>query len=149
MERVGLSFQEKSLWVQLSGLVVVFGVYFAMVARSMAPGEVDVTPAQMGLFAAAVVVLVLSQIAGQTLLAIAQVVARRRGDTEADERDRLIALKGARNASYVLATGVFFTLGAAVAVEGNFVFTHLLLAFWVIAQLTGIGSQLVLYRRGA
>ncbi len=33
--------------------------------------------------------------------------------------------------------------------DGSFVFTHLLLGFWVLAQLVEIASQLVLYRRSA
>ena len=39
-------------------------------------------------------------------------------------------------------------LCAAVLTEGNFVFTHLLLGFWVLAQVVEIGAQLVLLRRG-
>jgi hypothetical protein len=69
--------------------------------------------------------------------------------SETDERDRLIGLKGARNGSVVLATGVFCSLCLAVLTTGNFVFTHVLLAFWVAAQLVEYGSQLILYRRGA
>ena len=49
----------------------------------------------------------------------------------------------------MLATGVFFALCAALLTQGNFVFTHVLLAFWVLAQLMQIGSQLFLYRREA
>ena len=66
---------------------------------------------------------------------------------ETDGRDRLIALKGVRNGSYVLATGVFVALCAAVLTKGNFMFTHVLLGFWVLAQLVEIGSQLSLLRR--
>ncbi len=71
------------------------------------------------------------------------------GRHQTDERDRLIGLKSTRNGSYVLATGVFLSLSSAVLTKGNFVFTHLLLGFWVLAQLVEIGSQLVLYRRSA
>lgn len=60
----------------------------------------------------------------------------------------MIALKGTRNGSFVLATGVFVALCAAVFTNGNFVFTHVLLGFWVLAQLVEIASQLHLYRRG-
>ena len=58
-------------------------------------------------------------------------------------------MKGTRNAAYVLASGTFFALCAALLTKGNFVFTHVLLGFWVLAQLVEIGSQLVLHRRGA
>jgi hypothetical protein len=83
----------------------------------------------------------------QTIRMIAIAIADRRSGT--DERDRWFALKGTRNGSYVLATGVAFSLFTAVAIKGNFAFTHVLLAFWVLSQLTEIGSQLFLYRRGA
>jgi hypothetical protein len=86
--------------------------------------------------------LVITQIVGHIVLAI---VDRR---TETDERDRLIELKGTRNASYVLVSGVFLALCAALLTEGNFIFMHVLLGFWVLAQLVEIGSQLFLYRRG-
>ncbi len=137
---MSLSFQEKSLWVMFAGLTASFGFYFANVLPMHA---IDVMPQQIVLFAVAVVALVITQIVGHAVIAIAD---RR---TVTDERDRLIALKGTRNAGYVLASGVFFALCAALLTPGNFIFTHLLLAFWVLAQLVEIGSQLLLQRRGA
>ena len=135
-----VSFQEKSLWLMFVSLVVGFGFYFAMVLPA---GAADVLPQQVVLFILAVVMLVVMQVVGHIVIAI---IDRR---TTTDERDRLIALKGTRNAGYVLATGVFLALCAALVTDGNFVFTHVLLASWVLAQLVEIGSQLVLYRRGA
>ena len=135
-----LSFREKSLWLMLVTLVASFGFYFATV---LPPSAADVVPQQVVLFVIAVVTLVIMQIVGHILIAI---VDRR---AETDERDRLIELKGTRNASYVLATGVFVALCAAMVTDGNFVFTHLLLASWVLAQMVEIGSQLFLHQRGA
>ncbi len=135
-----LSFQEKSLWLTFIGLVGSFAFYFLTVLPSRA---VDVLPHQVVLFVVAVVLLVITQVVGHIVIAI---VDRR---TETDERDRLIELKSTRNAAYVLATGVFLALCAAVFTKGNFVFTHVLLGFWVLAQLVEIGSQLLLYRLGA
>ncbi|MGH8758216.1 MAG: hypothetical protein ACREVW_01670 [Burkholderiales bacterium] len=135
-----LSFQEKSLWLLLVSLVAGFGFYFGSVLPTDA---VDVMPHQVVVFALAVVMLVILQIVGHVVIAL---VDRR---TATDERDRLIELKGARNAAYVLATGVFLALCAALVTKGNFVFTHVLLGFWALAQLVEIGSQLFLHRRGA
>jgi prepilin signal peptidase PulO-like enzyme (type II secretory pathway) len=135
-----LSFQEKSLWLMFVSLIAGFGFYFWMVLPMDAA---DVMPQQVALFGLAVAVLVIMQIAGHIVIAI---VDRR---TETDERDRLIELKGTRNGAYVLATGVFLALCTALVTDGNFVFTHLLLGFWVLAQLVETGSQLFLYRRGA
>lgn len=134
------SFQEKSLWLTLIGLLVAFGWYFAKVVPT---ASVDVTAPQLGMFIAAVVLLVITQGAGHIVIAIVD----RRSDT--DERDRLIQLRGTRNGAYVLAAGVSVSLCAAVLTEGNFIFTQVLLASWVLAQLVEIGSQLLLYRRGA
>jgi glucose dehydrogenase len=135
-----LSIQEKSLWLMFVSLIAGFGFYFWMVLPMDAA---DVMPQQVALFGLAVAVLVIMQIAGHIMIAIAD---RR---TETDERDRLIELKGTRNGAYVLATGVFLALCTALVTDGNFVFTHLLLGFWVLAQLVETGSQLFLYRRGA
>jgi hypothetical protein len=135
-----LSFQEKSLWVMFMGLIAAFGFYFIAVLPAHG---VNVMPHQVLLFIFALALLVIMQILGHAIMAIQD---RR---TEVDERARLIELKGNRNGSWVLATGVFFALCAAVFTEGNFLFTHLLLGFWVLAQLVEIGSQLALHRRGA
>ena len=123
-----------------SSLVAVFGFYFATVLPSDAA---DVMPQDVAQFILAVVVLVVIQIAGHVVIAV---VDRR---STMDERDTLIQLKGMRNAGYVLATGVFSALCLAVVSDGNFLFTHVLLGFWVVAQLVEIGSQLISYRRGA
>ena len=145
-----LSFHEKSLWLMLLALIGAFGLYFtgAIEAyrelRGGAPGDaIDVMPPQMALFGLAVGIIVVLAVVGHTAIAL---VDRR---TETDERDALIALKGTRNGAYVLATGVFFSLCAALVTSGNFIFTHVLLASWVAAQVVEIASELVLHRRGA
>jgi hypothetical protein len=137
---MSLSFQEKSLWLMFISLIGVFGFYFKTV---LPPDTVNVRPQHVGLFVLVVVMLVITQIVGHILIAI---IDRR---SEPDERDRLIELKGTEVAAYVLATGVFLALCVALVTPGNFVFTHVLLAFWVLAQLVEIGWQLFLYRRGA
>lgn len=135
-----LSFREKSLWLMFVALAAAFGFYFVSV---LPPGAANVRPPEVIIFIVALVFLVIVQIVGHILIAL---VDRR---PETDERDRLIELKGTRNGAYVLATGVFLALCAALLTDGNFVFTHLLLGFWVLAQLVETGSQLFLYRRGA
>lgn len=137
---MNLSFQEKSLWLMLVSLVVAFSFYFMTVLPTHGA---EVMPHQVVLFVLAVVMLVIMAIVGHILIALVDRRAR------TDERDRLISLKGSRNAGFVLATGVFTALCTAVLVKGNFAFTHVLLASWVLAQLVEIGSQLFLYRRGS
>ena len=141
-----LSFQEKSLWLMFVSLAGVYTYYFVK-ALEMTPFDgaarsADVSPIHVAMFGGVVAMLVATQVVGSILISIGD----RRTDT--DERDRLIGLRGTRNGAYVLATGVFVSLCAALVTSGNFVFTHLLLAFWVASQLVEIGTQLRLYRRG-
>lgn len=138
--KMGLSFQEKSLWLMFVSLVGGFGFYFV---RVLPTSTMNVMPHQVTFFVLAVVMLVIMQIVGHIVIAIVD------RHTETDERDRLIELKGTRNAAYVMATGAFLSLCAALLTKGNFVFTHVLLGFWVLAHLVEIGSQLFLHRRGA
>jgi hypothetical protein len=134
-----VSFHAKSLWVRLISLLVGFSYYCAKVFPSHSP---SVLPHQVVLFVGVIVLLVVMQVAGQGVLAVFD---RR---TMPDERDRLIELKAARVASYVLATGVFFALGAGLLTSGNFVFTHILLGFWLLAQVVEIAAQLFHHQWG-
>lgn len=142
---MSMTFQEKSLWAILAGLLVVFSGYFysAYMTILTTPAARDVMPHQAGLFIAATVMLVVLLIAGHIVIALSD---RR---TEPDERDRLIELRGERYGSCVLATGVFMALCTALMTEGNAVMAHVLLGFWVMAHVVEIVSQLVMYRRGS
>ena len=140
VRKMSFSFREKSLGLMFVTLAVTFTLYFATVLPLKAP---NVQPQHVALFALAVVILTIIAIAGHVIIAI---LDRR---TATDERDRLIELKGKRNASYVMATGVFLALCIPLLTPGTFLLTHVLLGFWVLAQLTEIGSQLILLRHGA
>ncbi len=135
-----MSFHEKSLWLMFGSVAVVSGLYAVAVLPADA---VNVMPHQMAAFGLAVAALVVLQVVGHVVIAI------RDRHAETDERDRLIELKGTRNGAYVLATAVFLALCAALMTQGNFVFTHVLLGGWVLAQLVETGSQVFLHRRGS
>jgi hypothetical protein len=137
---MAISFQEKSLWLMFVGLIGSFGFYFV---RVLPANTVNLLPYHVVLFVLAVALLVTTQIVGHIVLALAD------RNTQTDERDRLVELKGTRNGAYVLATGVFLALCTALLREGNFAFMHVLLGFWLLAQLVEIGSQLFFYQRGA
>src|SRR4051794_25345054 len=95
-------------------LIGAFGLYFvkALLERSTAEPELiqglNVQPTQVIQF----IVVVGLMVVVQTIRMIAIAIADRRSGT--DERDRWFALKGTRNGSYVLATGVAFSLFTAV-----------------------------------
>ncbi len=139
-----ISFREKSLGLLIVSLVAVFGGYFIHALNHVTE---RVQAGQIVLFASAIVVLVLIQIIGHVVLAVAS-LRELSAKIQTDERDTMVRLKGSRASSLVLAVGVFLSLCVGVAGSGNFAFVHVLLAFWVVAQVTDYATQLVLYRRG-
>jgi hypothetical protein len=138
---MSLSFREKSLWLTFIGLLIAYTAYFAAVLPG-AETQVDVRPAQLAMLSLAVVALAVLQIVGHAVFAI---IDRR---TASDERDRLIALRGARNGGFALSCAVALALAVALLRPGNFAFVHVLLAGWVVSQLVATGTELALQRRG-
>ena len=146
-----MSFREKSAWISFVVILVAFGFYFAALARHLlragsphhdAAGHIGF----FALFALLVIAVVVLEVVLHILVAIRSPSDARE---PVDERDRLINLKAARVAFYVLMTGAFLSigtmhLGATAVFMGNCVF----FAIW-IAELTRLGSQIVLYRRSA
>jgi hypothetical protein len=131
------SFEEKSVWIQLVGVVVALGAYFVVAGLMLAHG-ITILVAYVPLFAVAVVLLVVILVGGH-------VVAALTGRSEPpDERDRMIEWRGGGGA----ATGVFAALGALVlSVEAVWV-AHVLLLSLFMAEVARFGLQLVYYRRG-
>jgi hypothetical protein len=140
-----VSFQEKSQWLVLIALVVVYGGYFAHVL----PGHgTNVAPADMALFAGAVVSLIVLQVVGHIVLAIASRRELAHG-VQHDERDDRIDLRANRLASYLLAFGAFTSLVVALIVPGNFAFVHVLFGSLVLSNICDAAARIALYRRGA
>ena len=144
-----MSFREKSLWVMLLAMALAAFFYGHAVAyvsheqfETVAWRAMTVNSPMLVMFHIGVAVLVAFAIFGHLVIALFD------QRTEEDERDRLIALKGAHVGGIVLAVGVFFALWLAVASTGNFWFTQLLLAFWVLAQMSDYAVQLWQHRQG-
>jgi hypothetical protein len=140
------TFREKSAWISFVVILVAFGIYFGLLTLHLLHPESSPHPHFFGLFMLLVVAVVVLEVVLHILVAV-----RSPADAGApvDERDRLINLKAARVAFYVLMTGTFLSigtmhLGATAWFMGNCVF----FAIW-IAELTRLGSQVVLYRRMA
>jgi len=141
-EGAGLSFQEKSLWLSLFANLAVYAYYFW---RALALGR-DNPDAVGALFATTTILLIVILIVGNAALALHARPSR--AEQQKDERDRRIALYGARNAYYVLASCGFGALVVTAMSLGTFWTAHALLAGLVLAEITKSGSQLVYYRRG-
>jgi len=142
---MSMTFEEKSLWVRLLGLLLAYGAYFQLASETLFanPASPDLQPQHAVLFMGTTILLVLMMLVGH----LAILLFDRR--TQADERDRLIALKGSQFGAFTLATGVFAALCTAVLTEGNAIMAHVLLGFWILAESAGIVFRVVLYRRGS
>jgi hypothetical protein len=135
----GLSFKEKSLWVTVASTLAIYGYYFWRVIE-IGNGN----PARVGVvFAFVVIVMIIVQIVVHVALAL------HRRPERTDERDRQVAQKAARNAYYVLMTGVWGALSVAALSLGTFWCAHAVLLSIVVAEVARCGWQLYYYRRGA
>lgn len=135
------SFEEKSVWVQLIGVVLAMGVYFVLAARMMSAG-VTAMPAYAALFLVATGWLVIMQIVGHVVVALASRAER------PDERDRLIAWKAEHGSSWLVAVGIFAGITCMAVGLENVVTANVLLLSLATSEVLGFVLRLVAYRRG-
>ena len=102
---MNLSFQEKSAWGLLAGILLVSAYYFpaalAVVERTGHP--VPLLLVSIG----GVVAIVVIEVIYHILIAVS-------GDTRTDERDALIDLKAGRNGALILGVALFSLIGHVV-----------------------------------
>ena len=135
------SFEEKSVWIQLAGLVVGLGGYL-VVAGLMLSNGVNALPAFVPVFTVAIVLVVAINIAGHVVAAIVD-----RTD-EADERDRLIGWRAESRSSWILGVGVIGAIMALILSVGGVWVAHLLLISLFGSEVAKDVLQIVYYRRG-
>lgn len=93
-----MSFHEKSAWASLLAVGLVFTPYFVVVGRN---------PLAFGFLVVAVVVLVVILAGFHSINAISDTLIRKRGVLPpTDELDRMIELRAAKRAGFVLACAV-------------------------------------------
>jgi hypothetical protein len=138
-----MSFREKSTWVLLALTLVVYGWYFATTLGealgSATPPVVD----NVRLFGTVVVMVVLSIVA-HIVIAI---LSPKEADA-ADERDRLIELRGDQRGGFLMTVALFSTMGLAMTGASVFWIAHGALAGLVVSELVKAVSKLIDYRRG-
>ena len=135
------SFEEKSVWVQLTSLLLSLGAYF-VVAGHMLTSGVNALPVYVPVFTIAVIVIVVVNVAGHIVIAIVDGPAKR------DERDRLIGWRSESNTSWILGVGVIMAIiGLIISVTVVWIAHGLLLTLF-IAEVTKYTLQLMYYHRG-
>lgn len=138
---MGASFEEKSVWIQLAGLVLGLGAYFVVAGLMLAQGQ-RAMPAYAVLFMVSVIAMVIFLIVGH---AVAAIVARPEGR---DERDRLFTWRSEHHSSWLVATGVLVGVTCMVFGVDNIWTANLLLLSLALSECLGLVLRLVYYRRG-
>ena len=136
-----MSFEEKSVWIQLVGLVVGLGGYLVSAGLMLSNG-VNALPGFVPVFVVAIILVVAINIAGHV---VAAVVGR---TDEADERDRLIGYRAESRSSWILGVGAIGAIVALILSVGGVWVAHLLLVSLFGAEVAKGVLQIVHYRRG-
>ena len=141
---MNMSFQEKSVWITLAGLVIAVCAYALSAAATIRPPGLasDLTLGQAWPFVSAMILMLVVQVVGHVAIAVMD------RQPEPDERDRSIEAQASRYGAFALAAGVFVALCTALVTKGNAVMAHILLGSWLVAQAVETVARLVHYRRG-
>lgn len=139
-----MSFREKSDWLSFLSLWGL-AIYFGEIGRNLLTGDHPDGPYHyFTLFWVLVGVLVVIQVVTHTVLAVR---SPQDAKTPVDERERLIHMRAARTAYFVLLVGTFFTIATMHMGFNTWQFAHcILLVIW-ISELLRYGLRLFYYRR--
>jgi len=139
-----VSFREKTLWVSFVLLFTLFGVYFWHVTQ-VGHGNADPN-STFHIFLLVLITLIVAELAVRLVLRIRNPKEAR---AARDERERAIELRARSIAYYVMLAGALLTVGSVhISTDGYFLAQHILLAL-VVAELTRLGAQIVIFRREA
>jgi uncharacterized membrane protein (UPF0182 family) len=136
-----MSFREKTAWISLLSISVIYASYFWSVIHSKSHGGFN-----FGGLLGTIIALVIVQ----TVLTIAVAIfAPKEAKAPRDEREKLIDLKATRFAYAGLATSVACACFFAAFNPPILFNTNALLAILVMAEIMRSGCQIVQYRRAA
>jgi hypothetical protein len=150
-----MSFQEKNITVSLVNFSLILGFFLIRVLLMVQAGSFN--PANVFrlwwiVIILAVVVTIFATILTHVLSAIIQAIVTGDEDPKiediADERDRLIDLRGTKATYFVSSSGAFLSMLTFVLGQPPLVMFTLLIFFGVLAQVVGDILRLYLYRRG-
>ena len=149
-----VSFQEKNITVSLVNFILILGFYLIRVFQMIQGGSFNSTNVfrLWGIvIALAILVTIFATILTHIVSSIIQAIkTKKEPDIEdiADERDKLIDLRGTKITYFVSSIGVFLAMLTFVLGQPPLVMFTLLIFFGVVAQIIGDGLRLYLYRRG-
>jgi hypothetical protein len=139
-----MSFREKSAWISFVCLLAVGGFWFRNVIRE------ELYHARRGNpmldFASLLAALIVAEVVLHIAIALRDPKEAR---TPRDEREKLIDLKAARVAFYVLMTGGWLSIGTLHLHFDRLRIADTVLGAMIVAELVKFATQIALYRRDA
>lgn len=149
-----MSYQEKNITVSLMVYILILGYYLANLLP-MYRGDGLVATRVFNLWAIVIVVTILANIFATILsnIVLNIIHAIRTGSAEgerfiADERDKLIELRGVKATYIAYSIGVLLAMLTFVFGQPPLVMFSLIVVFGVVAEIIGEIAQIILYRRG-
>lgn len=144
-----MSFHEKSNALMLGAVVLVYGIYFALVlgAPLLSGGGFNTQTGLLisnGLMIVTVVALVAIAIFGHIVIAL---LNHKEAGSE-DERDKLIEMRGDQRGGFVMGVFAVGAMGLAMIATPHFWIVNTILGGLVAAEIVKAISKLIDYRRG-
>jgi hypothetical protein len=149
-----MSFQEKNVAVTLVNFTVILGFYLIRLLQMIQNGSFNPTNVfrLWGIVVlCAVVVTIFATILTHVVSAIIQAIkTKEQPELEdiADERDKLIDLRGTKVTYHLASIGSFLAMLTFVLGQPPLVMFTLLIFFGIVAQIIGDIVRLYFYRRG-
>ncbi len=135
------SFEEKSIWISLLTISLIFGYYFVRIVQMVSQDDINVTQSIVLLISVIVMVIIVEVV-------FHIIIALKDRPEALDERDRMIELKATRNAYFVLVFGIFLPMAGIAAQVRPFIVAHVIMFIFVLSEITKFLTQLFYYRRG-
>ena len=149
-----MSYQEKNTTVSLITYILILGFYLVNLFQ-MYREEGLVSTRLFSLWAiviiAAILVNIFASILTNIVLSIVHAIKTKTNESElfiADERDKLIELKGVKASYITFSIGVLLAMLTFVFGQPPLVMFSLIIFFSIAAEIIGDISQIYLYRRG-
>ena len=149
-----MSYQEKNITVSLVSYLLIVGYYLVNLFQMLQEGEL-VSSKLFGLWAivilATIIVNIIASILTNIVLTIVEAIKARTYENPrfiADERDKLIELKGIRSSYIMFSVGVLVSVLAFAFGQPPLVMVSMIIFFAIAAEVMGDISQIYLYRRG-
>jgi hypothetical protein len=149
-----MSYQEKNITVSLASYLLIVGYYLVNLFQMLREGGL-VSARLFGLWAtvilATIIVNIIASILTNILLTIVEAIKAQKYEEPrfiADERDKVIELKGIHASYITFSVGVLVSVLAFTFGQPPLVMVSLIIFFAIAAEIIGDISQIYLYRRG-